>query len=220
MVVTCATRTTMKALVFILLCCIGCASTQLPGTSETFPVLIYQVPLPAFYRSTFWDELRIDLKLHIGTDSTVQEVQFLSVNIDPKWETAATEHILKWRFLPATQNGKPVAVWIRQSIIVRPEKSLTMVLSVINCADRSTADSIYHLIKMGEDFNTLARMISRTSSGGLSGNLGEVDIRTFPYHIQKKLERLDVGEITLPLPYGQSFSIFKRNTEEPGVKPE
>jgi hypothetical protein len=219
-VVSRTTGVTMKALVMLLLCVLGCATTQTPESPATFPVLMYQVPLPGVYRTFLGDELKIDLKLRIGKDSTVQDVIFLSANIYPKWKASAIESIRKWRFLPATQNGRPVPVWIRQSIIIRPEKSLKMYLSMILCADRSAADSIYTLLKQGEDFGSLARTVSSAPSREQNGNLGEIDIRTFPFHIQKELENLDAGEITTPLSYGQSFAIFKRFMEAPGQKSE
>jgi parvulin-like peptidyl-prolyl isomerase len=130
------------------------------------------------------------------------------------WEACAIEEIRKWRFLPATQNGRPVSVWIRQSIIIRPEKLLKMSLSEIAYADRRGADSIYTLLKMGEDFDSLARTVSIAASRKQNGKLGDVDIRTFPFHIQKELAKLNVGEVTIPLQLGHSFIIFKRLAAE------
>jgi hypothetical protein len=208
----------MKTIVILLLCMSGCATTQLPDSSGTLPVLIYQVPLPSLYRTTFSDEFKIEIKFHIAADSSVQEVIFLSSNTDPRWEARAIEEIRKWRFLPAMQNGRPVPVWIRQSIIIRPEKPLTMSLSEIAYADRRGADSIYTLLKMGEDFDSLARKVSIAASREQNGKLGDVDIRTLPFHIQKELSTLNVGEVTIPLQLGQSFIIFKRLAAEKELK--
>ena len=210
----------MKALVIFLFCVTGCATIQDSEPSETFPVLIYQVPLPGYSRTSFADKLAFDLKLRIGKDSSVQDVLFLSSTLEPHWKAAAIEAIRKWRFLPATQNGQPVPVWIRQSIIIRPEKPLKMFLSVITFADRSMADSIYARVKRGEDFGSLAQTVSRARSREQNGSLGEVDIRTFPYNIQKELERLDMGEVTAPLLLGQSFVIYKRALTDTGRKSE
>jgi parvulin-like peptidyl-prolyl isomerase len=199
----------MKTIVILLLFMSGCATSQLPDSSGTLPVLIYQVPLPGYDRINVSAELRIDLKLHIAKDSSVQEVLFLSSNTDSRWETSAIEEIRKWRFLPALQNGVPVPVWIRQTIIIRPAKLLKMSLSQILCRDRRDADSIYSLLQMGEDFDSLARTVSQAPSREQNGKLGLVNIRTFPFHIQKELEKLNIGEITPPLPLGRSFVIFK-----------
>ena len=204
----------MRTLAILLLFICSCATNQLPDPSATVPVLIYQVPLPGFYRTTFSNELKIELKLHIGTDSSVQEVKFLSSNTDSKWEASATEEIRKWRFLPATQNRRPVPVWILQTIIIRPEKPLKMVISEIASADRKGADSIYTLLKMGENFESLARTVSIAPSREKNGKLGEVDIRTFPFPIQKELEKLSVEEVTIPLQLDKSFVIFKRLNPE------
>ena len=210
----------MKTIVILLLCLCGCATTQVPDSSGTLPVLIYQVPLPSYYRTTFSDEFKIDLKFHIAIDSSVQEVIFLSSNTDPRWEACAIEEIRKWRFLPAMQNGRPVPVWIRQSIIIRPEKLLKMPLSEIACADRRGADSIYTMLLMGENFDSLARTGSIAASRDQKGKLGDIDIRTYPFPIQKELAKLNVGEITIPLQLGQSFIIFKRLAAETELKAE
>lgn len=201
----------MRTLAILLLLVAGCATTtQLPDLSGTAPVLIYQVPLPSFYQTSYSGEVKVELKLLIARDSSVQDVMFLSSNTDPKWEDRAIEEIRKWRFLPATQNGRPVPVWIRQVIIIRPEESLKMFLSEIAYTDRSGADSIYNLLMTGEDFGSLARTVSTAPSREQNGKLGEVDIRTFPFNIQKEMEKLSIGEITKPLEFGHSFVIFKR----------
>lgn len=204
----------MKTMVLLLLFICGCATTQLPDSSGTLPVLLYQVPLPSSDQATYWGELKIELKLRVAKDSSVQDVIFLSSNTDPQWEASAIKEIQKWRFLPATQNGVPVPVWIRQSLIIRSEKSLKMSLSKIVSSDYREADSIYTLLKMGEEFDSLARRISTVPSRKYLGKLGEVDIRTFPIHIQKELEKLNVGEFTTPLQLGNSFIIFKRLAPE------
>ena len=210
----------MKTIVIMLLCLCGCATTQVPDSSGTLPVLIYQVPLPSYYRTTFSAEFKIDLKFHIASDSSVQEVIFLSSNIDPRWEACAIEEIRKWRFLPAMQNGRAVPVWIRQTIIIRPEKPLTMPLSEITCADRRGADLVYTLLLRGENFDSLARTVSIAASREQKGKLVNIDIRTYPFPIQKELAKLNVGEITIPLQLGRSFIIFKRLAAETELKEE
>jgi hypothetical protein len=204
----------MKTMVLLLLLISGCATTQLPDSSGTLPVLLYQVPLPSTDRATYWGELRIDLKLRIAKDSSVQDVIFLSSNTDPQWEVSAKKEIQKWRFLPATQNGVPVPVWIRQSIVIRSEKPLTLPLSKIVFTNYGGADSIYTLLKMGEDFESLARKVSPVPPFEHYGKVNEVNIRTFPFPIQRELEKLNAGEFTTPLQLGHSFIIFKRLTPE------
>ena len=208
----------MKTIVLLLFFICGCATTQLPDASGTLPVLLYQVPLPSYDRISYWGELKIELKLRIAKDSSIQEVIFLSSNTDPQWEASAIKEIQKWRFLPATQNGIPVPVWIRQVIIIRPEKSFKMSLSKIIFSDYGGADSIYTLLKKGEDFDSLVRTISIAPPSEHQRKLGEIDIRTFPIHIQKELEKLNVGEFTTPLQLGNSFIIFKRLTAETAPK--
>lgn len=201
-----------------LLLLMGCATVQLPESSGSFPVLIYQVPLPGYDRITNLTDLRIELKLHIAKDSTVQEVIFLSSNTDPRWEASAIEEIRKWRFLPAMQNGVAVPVWIRQSILIRPSKPVQMSLSEIASPNRNESDSIYSLLMMGQNFDSLARSVSIAPTRAQNGRLGNVNIRSYPYHIQRELEKLTIGDITPPLLLGRSYLIFKRIKSEEELK--
>ena len=95
-----------------------------------------------------------------------------------------------------------------------------MSLSEIAYADRKGADSIYALLMMGENFDSLARTVSIAASREQNGKLGDVDIRTYPFHIQEELAKLNVGDITVPLQLGQSFIIFKRLAAETELKAE
>jgi len=69
-----------------------------------------------------------------------------------------------------------------------------------------------------EDFDSLVRTISIAPPSEHQGKLGEIDIRTFPLHTQKELEKLNVGEFTTPLQLGNSFIIFKRLAAETAQK--
>jgi parvulin-like peptidyl-prolyl isomerase len=106
--------------------------------------------------------------------------------------------------------GKPVPLWIMQTIRVQFMPPSYIDLAEIVCPTREIADSLYARLKSGEDFVTLARTCSRGPTKDQGGILGEVDVRTYPMEVQQVLRKLQEGMITEPLEIGTQFVIFKR----------
>jgi hypothetical protein len=71
---------------------------------------------------------------------------------------------------------------------------------------------------MGQNFDSLARSVSIAPTRAQNGRLGNVNIRSYPYHIQRELEKLTIGDITPPLLLGRSYLIFKRIKSEEELK--
>lgn len=199
----------MKAFMILALLAAGCLTVPLSDRQETLPVLAYQTVLPIFSQTSAL-RLKLEAELSIGKDGSVQNAKLLTSSGDGEWDARATEEIGKWRFLPATHNGNPVAVRIRQTIFVQFREPMRMFLAEIVCANRFSADSAYQALLRGEDFPVLARNVSTALSARNGGAMGEVDIRTLPFAIQKEVEKLEAGDLTLPLQLGRQFIIFKR----------
>ncbi len=74
-------------------------------TRRTSPVPSYQ-PLPKMSRREIVKSGSVRLNLTIGADGTVKEVDILETipNVTPKMIAA----VQRWRFKPATENGRPV----------------------------------------------------------------------------------------------------------------
>lgn len=200
----------MRISSILMLFLVGCVTIPLSETPETLPILIYQSPLPAVSRPSYYSDLRLDLKLYIAKDSSVTKAYFLTSSGDRDWDDRALTEIRKWKFVPATLEGKPVPIWVRQAVVVRFQDPVKMYLAEIVCPDRTSADSAYALLEAGRDFGQTSRDVSVSASRAIDGLRGEIDIRTLPYHIQQELEKLDEGEYTPPLQFGQKFVIFRR----------
>jgi len=155
-------------------------------------------------------ELRLDIRLHIAADGSVDDVDLLRSSGDASWDSLAVDQIRKWKYVPASAGGKAIPLWIMQSVLVQFVSPMPMYLAEIVCSSREIADSLYARIEAGEDFASVARTASIGPTAVSGGVLGEVDIRTYPKEVLEVLRKLSVGAYTKPLEVGVQFIIFKR----------
>ena len=58
----------------------------------------------------------VAIKYLVGTDGNVQDVQITKSSGHDRLDEAAVTYAKKWKFKPATQDGKPVAFWIQANV--------------------------------------------------------------------------------------------------------
>jgi TonB family protein len=191
----------------LLLC--GCATVPQPYAPEVFPQLIQQEPLPPWPFPSVDEEVTLEIKIRIANDGTVKDVSFLTPSLSREWNALALEKIRQWRFSPAIVDGRPVALWIRQTLRMRFEPAAYLRLAEIVCPDETTADSVSALLERGLPFDSLATVFSIAASRSQGGLLGEVDLRTLPLAIRHKLERLPTNQCSSPLFLGRNFVIYR-----------
>jgi len=61
----------------------------------------------------------VTLQFVVGTDGLPQNIS-VSVSLSPAFDAAAVDALKKWKFSPATKNGKPVAVNIAVQMSFHP----------------------------------------------------------------------------------------------------
>jgi TonB family protein len=188
----------------------GCTSLQLPEAPDTLPKLMYQTPLPPWPVSVPNRRISVDVKFLIAADGSVRHAELLTPSRFASWDKEAVNQLLKWRFSPAMADGKPVQLWIRQTVYLRFEEPLMMSLAEIVCPDHVIADSVYQMLSSGTAFDILAKDFSTAASRRSGGSLGSVNIRTLPTKIQDELTKLREGDFTHPLVFGNGFVIYKR----------
>ena len=200
-----------------LLC--GCATVQPTYAPDTLPQLIKQAPLPPWPFQTMDEEISLDIKIRIGTDGSVKDVSFLTPTMSNDWNALALQKIRDWKFSPATVDGQPVAIWIRQTLRMRFEEASYLRLAEIVFPDERTADSVYALLDAGAPFDSLAREFSISSSRTQGGLLGDVDLRTLPFFIRHQIQRVRTDHFTSPLPLGRNYVIYKCLPGGPRTRP-
>lgn len=196
----------------------SCKSLELPETPETLPQLVYQVPLPPWPVSTTHRELSLDLKIYVGTDGVVRDAVLMTPTVFREWDKQALQEVRKWRFSPAMARGKPIPLWIRQTVRVQFEEPLLMVLAEIAVTEAALADSLYDLLESGVSFDTLAKRFSVAASREQGGLVGEIDVRTFPSDVRRELVKLREGRFSEPLVLGQQYVIYKRLKQKLSAK--
>ncbi len=194
---------------FCFLFCFGCSSSQ--RTSDiTPPELLYQHPLPAFPQKYSGIRLRIPLEIRITAEGTVSNVRIVDGSGNEEWDSSAAHSIMSWKYKPASIAGTPVAIWIHQTAVIRFSEPHSIHLAEILCGSRDEADSAAAQLERGRAFSEVAQSYSQSSSRLTSGEIGSVNILTYPEKIKKVLAELRTGEWTKPLEYGDQFIIFKR----------
>jgi TonB family protein len=202
----------MRRLVAVAFVLAGCASLPMPEAPDTLPQLIYQVPLPAWPHPAVIQDVPLELMIRVAADGSVSNASLVTSSGNTEWDTLALAAVRQWRFSPARNGPTPIPTWIRQKVRVHFEAPSLMTLRELTFADQQFADSLYVLLQLGSPFDSLARTFSVSKSRARGGFLGEIDIRAYPSHIRRTLSSLHAGEFTKPLPLGDQFVIFKRES--------
>ncbi len=196
----------VAVLVFLL---VGCGTTQMTETPRDQPEVISMAPLPPYPSSVPLAGLRFTVMLHVMEDGTVGEASMVGTSGALDWDSLALQSIRQWKFQPAKQNGKSVASWLRQAVVVQIQEPIVLYLGEIVLPRQESADSLYTLLTNGMSFEALA-MQSVAASHDHGGYLGAVDIAVFPKAVRDRLKVLRIGDITPPIRLGSDFVIYKR----------
>ncbi len=202
----------MKKLAFLICMALlaGCSSIQTERSLITEPELLKQVTLPLITQNIYHQDIDLVSDILVDDDGSVERASFVKGSGDKDWDALAIASILKWKFSPATYNGKPVKLLIRRKIMIQLAEPEMMNLAEIVFANLKQADSAYKALIDGGDFNGIVSKYSISPSRVSNGLLGEVNIQNYTKNISSVLSDLDEGQITKPIPYGQNYIIFKR----------
>ena len=199
---------------FFLLIFTGCSIFQPEESSTIQPKLIKQSALPPVNQSIFNDKYEFQCELAINKHGDVESAKVLKGSGDDSWDSLTSISLLDWKFSPAIMNGTPIKSIIRRKFIVMFEKPFLMSLAEIQVKDFILADSIYKALVSGANFSEMAVKHSLSSSRELKGYLGKIDLKHYSKFIFDILNKLDVGEFTKPLSYGDNFILFIRLAEK------
>jgi TonB family protein len=191
----------------VLLC--GCSALQQPYAPDILPQLMYQEPLPPWPFTSYEHEVALDIKIRIDTGGAVKDVSFVTPTLSKDWNTLALATIRHWKFSPAVANGRPVPIWIHQTLRMRFEQAAYLRLAEIVCSSQQIADSVAALLSAGAPFDSLAAACSIADSRTKGGLLGDIDLRTLPLLIRHTLEKLPTNHTSPPLPLGLHYVIYK-----------
>lgn len=188
----------------------GCSIFQFEEPYLVQPKLVKQTALPPITQFTHGNKYEFDCQLVITEHGDVESVKILTSSGNVVWDSLAELSILNWKFTPALMNNKPVRLFIRRKLVVMYEEPVYLSLAEIQINDYNLADSVYEALKAGADFSEIAAKFSVSPSRELKGYIGKIDIKHYAKEISEVLAKLEIGEITKPLKFGDSYIIFKR----------
>ena len=203
----------MKYIYFILcLFYMGCAGLD-QSVDPSIPHLLFQNPLPPLPESLQRPPDKISMMLFISKDGTVTNVRLILGSGIASWDSLAVSTIMRWQFVPARMNDKPVGAWFHMEASILYTIPEYCSLAEIVHHEKKVIDSIYTALIQGQDFSELATNYSTSPSRQNNGVLGKVNIYSYPNQIRRHLTHLKVDEFTKPLQYGEIYIIFKRIKE-------
>ncbi len=201
---------TRLSILLYLLILSGCSIFQPDKSTIIQPKLLKQTALPAVTKSNLSDRYEFFCEMIISENGNVDYAKILKGSGDPIWDSLASISLLSWKFSPAMIADKPVKLSLRRKFIVMFEKPKYISLAEIQLQDITLADSVYKVLIDGKDFSELALKYSLSTTRNKKGFLGNVDINHYSKEISGILGKLNEGEFTEPLNYGDKFIIFKR----------
>jgi TonB family protein len=208
-------RTVMICTVlFLTILLAGCSAIPQTETPIKPPELVKSARLPPILSVVPGEGMRFNVKILVLKDGTVGDVRLLESSGDAEWDSLALHSIMKWQFVPARSDGRPMDVWVRQPLVVQLRDPIIRVLAGLVSATEHEADSLYSLVEHGMDFDSLLRQAVQVS-GERGRALGAVDISVYAPPLRDELLRLREGEVSRPLRFGDGFILYKRLKKEP-----
>jgi protein TonB len=203
-----------RTVLFLMVLFAGCSAIEQTETPVQPPKLTRSAPLPPIVSVVPEAGMKFTVLIHVRRDGTVGDATLLKSSGHPDWDSLALHSILKWEFIPAQREGKPVEVWMRQPLVVQFLDPVMRTLAALVSATQQEADSLEALLDHGTGFDALLRDAVQVR-GERSGSLGAVDISFFVPHLRNELLRLGEGDVSRPLRVGNRFIIYKRLKKDP-----
>ena len=192
-------RCTIAVLPITLLVLVGCGGSQeLPVQTERLE-LVSMTPLPPISLSSYANEMRLVVFMHILEDGTVGDMRMQGSSGDSEWDSLALRIMKQWRYARPRCDSVPTDLWIRQPLLIRVQKPIVMTIGELVSASVCEADSLFMLLERATDLDPIFRQA-----------IGTVDIATYPPEVRGQLKRLSRGENTSPVRVGDKYVIYKR----------
>lgn len=188
----------------------GCAIFATGEREIVAPTVVEKAAFPLPPQNFPEGDFYLKADLVISRDGAVKNVRLLNSSGDSKWDSAATETLMHWKYSPGMQNNKPIRMNIIQVTHVVSTPPLLVHLAQILFPTKAQADSALTRLRTGADFDSLAEIYSIPNSVLHSGDMGLVDINVFERDIQNRLLELQPERYTPVLALGPYYVIFER----------
>ncbi len=202
----------MKYLLVFLLCLtlIGCAM-------ETEVLLPDVYPRLQNYNSIYYPgtdlavkEITVRALLSITDHGDVVKVDLPKSSGSAALDDTIKNSVYRWKYSPAEYKGKPISILISQKIMIQFQQPVSYDLAEIVVARVSLADSIIQQLRLGKDFDILAKEYSTAESSKIGGMIGKINLNDLSQELFTPVSQLVPGAWTDPLPVKDQYVIYKR----------
>lgn len=206
----------IRSLILLVFLLAGCSAIPTSEAPVGIPELVSSTALPPLHCVVPGEGIKFTVMIHVMSDGTVGDVKVLQSAAEPGWDSLALVSIKKWRFIAGRKDGVPADVWIRQPLVVQIRNPIVRSLAEIACVNEREADSLYALLALGTDFDSLLRQPAEMQVDR-DDFVGSVDISVYPPFLRNELLRLKEGEVSRPVRHGGRFVIYRRLKSEPSL---
>jgi len=202
----------MKKFFFICLFLLasGCTVFQPDESTLIQPTLLKQSELPPLRETITNNYFEFYCEMMIDTNGNVLRARILNGTNDPVWDSLAVLSLMDWKYTPAIYGGHTINLLVRRKVKVVYAEPRYISLAEIQCNSRKDADKVYTELLNGIDFTSLVLKYSTSDSKTKNGLIGNVNLKHFSADISFAISKLNEGEFTKPLNYGEHFIIYKR----------
>jgi TonB family protein len=208
----------LLAALSVLAAFVGCAgSRDLRSEYDTLPKLREYVA-PVFPEELRQPQMNLEVLLDVRIDAegNVLGVQMEKSSGETEIDLSAVSAVRKWKYYPATKDGKPLPAVVRQKVVfsVRPLTTVTFYEIVVS--KKELADSLWKVLDAGADFAEIAKEFSEGESATRGGLRENVRYESLSATMKAEIDKLVPGQLSQPF-QGEDgkYIIIKRNQPEP-----
>jgi TonB family protein len=208
----------LLAALSVLAALFGCAgSRDLKSEYDTLPKLReYIAPVfPEEYRQPQMN-LEVLLDVRVDAEGNVLGVQMEKSSGETEIDLSAVAAVRKWKYYPATKDGKPLPAVVRQKVIFSTRPLATVTFYEIVVSKKELADSLWKVLGAGADFAEIAKKFSEGKSAAQGGLRENVRYESLSATMKAEIDKLVPGQLSQPFQGDDGkYVIIKRNQPEP-----
>jgi TonB family protein len=197
---------------------VGCAgSRDIRSEYDSLPKLREYTP-PAFPEEFRQPQANLEVLLDVRIDAegNVLGVQMAESSGETEIDLSAVSAVRKWKYYPATKDGKPLPAVVRQKVIFSTRPLTTVTYYEIVVSRKELADSLWKVLDTGADFAEIAKKFSEGESAAQGGLRENVRYESLSATMKAEIDKLVPGQISQPFQGDNNkYIIIKREQPEP-----
>ncbi len=189
---------------------LGCGAGRTTAPARDVSRLVSMTSLPPLHDNIRTPHLMLDVYFYVLHDGTVSDIKMMNSSGDPEWDRVAVDSMKQWKYAPNTGEYATSGIWLRNTILVQIQDPIIMTIGELVSDNSRTADSLYALLRAGEDFHKLAAQNGSDEPKRAGRFFEAIDLARYPPHVRTELSKLRINDFTRPIRVGDDYVIYKR----------